>query len=768
MMKRIIPLALVLVLLVSVLPVTAFAAGGTSRYDAIPVVFEEPYTHTWTADNDDQDHYISFTMPSRGLLVMAVSYPVDDGGDYGDMIFEIYNQSGTCIWRTTTDYESKEEGLALAYLGLNAGKFYMNIIPEFTVVSGEFQIAYALSYTAADDTYGTEAEPNNSKTMADTMTAGKEFIGSIGENCINLDSICDYWKYSNTSAAGYRVYFPELEYFKPDGKISHEDSAGNITNIDLTKDVRQTSDGVYYFDVKSTKGTNYLRLENDGGALVPYTIWIEPFANETVKITKQPVSVAVSEYQTARVSVAATGDMLSYAWYVKDYGSTEFTLSSVVANEYSVSMRDNTNCQQVYCVITDVYGNTAQSDTVTLSMLKIKKNPKEVLVAAGETAVVQLEAMGDGLTYQWYAKNKGDTEFTPATGFTESTYSVTMDASVSGRQLYCVVTDRFGNTAKTTSVAIAIPEHIRETGTCGDGVNWELTYNGILTISGTGPMQDYATEADRPWNAYKYTVKTIIVKEGVTTIGANAFKHCDNAQTATLPNSVTSIGENAFAFCGAIAEIDLPDNLKIIGKNAFNVCKSITAIHIPESVTEIHYAAFSSCTSLQEVNWPKNITVITERVFASCDSLSLFVIPDGVTTIENGAFLYTGNLRRVVIPSSVTSIGRHAFASCYKLSAVYYGGTDRSAITIDQYNDELLEATWHYGYDGGELFIPGDLDGDGEITDWDGVLLARHLAGWTVEIVDLAAADVDGDGEVTDWDGVVLDRYLAGWNVTIG
>ena len=49
-----------------------------------------------------------------------------------------------------------------------------------------------------------------------------------------------------------------------------------------------------------------------------------------------------------------------------------------------------------------------------------------------------------------------------------------------------------------------------------------------------------------------------------------------------------------------------------------------------------------------------------------------------------------------------------------------------------------------------------------------GCVLARHLAGWTVEIADLAAADVDGDGEVTDWDGVVLDRYLAGWNVTIG
>ncbi len=61
----------------------------------------------------------------------------------------------------------------------------------------------------------------------------------------------------------------------------------------------------------------------------------------------------------------------------------------------------------------------------------------------------------------------------------------------------------------------------------------------------------------------------------------------------------------------------------------------------------------------------------------------------------------------------------------------------------------------------------GDADGDGEVTDWDGVMLARYLAGWPVE-VEVAALDIDGDGEVTDWDGVLLDRYLAGWKITIG
>lgn len=61
----------------------------------------------------------------------------------------------------------------------------------------------------------------------------------------------------------------------------------------------------------------------------------------------------------------------------------------------------------------------------------------------------------------------------------------------------------------------------------------------------------------------------------------------------------------------------------------------------------------------------------------------------------------------------------------------------------------------------------GDLDRDGEITDWDGVTMARYLAGWDVDILYKDALDLDGDGEITDWDGVLLDRFLAGWDIKL-
>ena len=64
-------------------------------------------------------------------------------------------------------------------------------------------------------------------------------------------------------------------------------------------------------------------------------------------------------------------------------------------------------------------------------------------------------------------------------------------------------------------------------------------------------------------------------------------------------------------------------------------------------------------------------------------------------------------------------------------------------------------------------YVMGDIDGDGEVSDWDAILLNRYLAGWDVQII-LEAADIDSDGEVSDWDAIVLERYLAGWNVTLG
>lgn len=64
-------------------------------------------------------------------------------------------------------------------------------------------------------------------------------------------------------------------------------------------------------------------------------------------------------------------------------------------------------------------------------------------------------------------------------------------------------------------------------------------------------------------------------------------------------------------------------------------------------------------------------------------------------------------------------------------------------------------------------YIIGDVDDDGEISDWDAILLNRYLAGWNV-VINPFASDVDKDGKISDWDAIVLERYLAGWLIELG
>ena len=98
----------------------------------------------------------------------------------------------------------------------------------------------------------------------------------------------------------------------------------------------------------------------------------------------------------------------------------------------------------------------------------------------------------------------------------------------------------------------------------GDNLTWSLSSNGTLTINGTGEM-GYQT----PWMSYRDSIKSLVIEEGVTTVGRSAFSGCDQLTSATLPTSLTEIGQSAFLGCFNLEKICLPDTLNAIGDNAF-------------------------------------------------------------------------------------------------------------------------------------------------------------------------------------------------------
>ena len=85
-------------------------------------------------------------------------------------------------------------------------------------------------------------------------------------------------------------------------------------------------------------------------------------------------------------------------------------------------------------------------------------------------------------------------------------------------------------------------------GTCGEDLTWELYTNDKLVISGNGAMNNWSTSSSNraPWYNYLSSIKTVIIKEGVTSIGNYAFYVCNYITSIDIPNSVTSIGESAF------------------------------------------------------------------------------------------------------------------------------------------------------------------------------------------------------------------------------
>lgn len=204
-------------------------------------------------------------------------------------------------------------------------------------------------------------------------------------------------------------------------------------------------------------------------------------------------------------------------------------------------------------------------------------------------------------------------------------------------------------------------------GTCGENLTWTLDDQGVLTISGTGAMQDYAYNNQSPWG---HDIKQVVINDGVTSIGAWAFDSCRSLTSITFPDSVTSIGECAFYACRGLTGITLPVSLISIGNHVFNSCSGLTSITLPDGLTSIGFSAFSGCRSLTGITLPDGLTSIGESAFSGCNSLTGITLPDGLMSIEDTVFYDCRSLTGITLPDSLTSIGECAFYRCSSLQEI--------------------------------------------------------------------------------------------------
>lgn len=220
-------------------------------------------------------------------------------------------------------------------------------------------------------------------------------------------------------------------------------------------------------------------------------------------------------------------------------------------------------------------------------------------------------------------------------------------------------------------------------GSCGYSAKWTLdTAKGELDITGSGSMYDYGGlffNTEPTWNDYKNSIKSVVVSNGITSVGDYAFYQYATLQSVTLPDSVTSIGISAFKDCINLKTINVPMALQTISSYAFYNCPAIPSMSIPATVTSIgSYAFVSNGFSSLEVakgntkySSANNLLMDAGQteIIAAAKAVGIFLndsVPSTISNVDDYAF-YGTNLVSISLPNSVKTIGSYSFAGCHSL-----------------------------------------------------------------------------------------------------
>ena len=218
-------------------------------------------------------------------------------------------------------------------------------------------------------------------------------------------------------------------------------------------------------------------------------------------------------------------------------------------------------------------------------------------------------------------------------------------------------------------------------GSCGENLTWTLE-DGTLTISGTGDMENYRDSHYVPWDFYRVTITSVVIEDGVTSIGGYAFYQCTNLTSVAIPEGVTSIDLYAFGYCSNLTNITLPESITDIGSWVFSGCTSLTDIFYSGTLKDFAKVGYKA-PDLTGVTIHHKDGEDTFVSLGTCGEDLLWTLDkDGVLHISGTGAMdayswdnspwdsYTSQVSALVLDDGITSIGRYAFTSCSKLTEV--------------------------------------------------------------------------------------------------
>lgn len=290
---------------------------------------------------------------------------------------------------------------------------------------------------------------------------------------------------------------------------------------------------------------------------------------------------------------------------------------------------------------------------------------------------------------------------------------------------------------------------------------FEYKYNAAtytLTFSGPNvPMPNGTWDKKPEWSKYKDITYTVIIEDGITSIGDYAFEYFSELDEVQIANSVKRIGSDAFSHCEKLLKIKLPDNLEVIEDHAFVEDNHLQAPTFPESLDSLGFGSFFNCYTFDKVDLSNTqVKKIPAKCFRACSGIETVLLPPTViaihdeafygcsklkqvkvkgyesedfglnhldlTVIGDEAFYLCQKLKNVYLPATLQRLGKRAFANCYELYSVkFYEGNDLtevgdstffscSALRVLQYNKQCRIISPYMFYKCPELRMLEDLN----------------------------------------------------------
>ncbi len=198
----------------------------------------------------------------------------------------------------------------------------------------------------------------------------------------------------------------------------------------------------------------------------------------------------------------------------------------------------------------------------------------------------------------------------------------------------------------------------------GSNIKWKYdSKNDLVTVYGSGAMKNFGNVDDPRWEEiYKGTAERprnratkIVIENGITSIGNNAFGAFKELKEVVIPASVKSIGSGAFKNNEKLTKVTIPSAVTVINNDTFSGCSSLSSININEGITSIGANAFNG-TKISSVNMPFSVKSIGNNAFGTVKITCNFGDP-GYTYCQKHsnatAVLRTPELKAVVTPSSI-------------------------------------------------------------------------------------------------------------------